>query len=47
VVPAPIGYWEHFLAKPAGPGALPPARGEEGWVTVRWPKGATMHRCAK
>lgn len=47
VVPAPIGYWEHFLAKPAGPGAIPPAKGEEGWVTVRWPKGATKHRCAK
>jgi arylsulfatase A-like enzyme len=47
VVPAPIGYWEHFCAKPAGPGGLPPAPGEEGWLIVRWPRGATKHRCVK
>ena len=45
VVPAPVGYWEHFCAKPNGPGALPPERGREGWLTVRWPMGATKHRC--
>lgn len=45
VVPAPVGYWEHFCAKPAGPGGLPPAKGREGWLTVRWPSGATRHKC--
>lgn len=44
-VPAPVGYWEHFLAKPNGPGALPVALHKEGWLTVRWPAGATKHRC--
>jgi N-sulfoglucosamine sulfohydrolase len=47
VVPAPVGYWEHFCAKPNGPGALPPEKGREGWLTVRWPSGATKHRCGR
>jgi arylsulfatase A-like enzyme len=46
VVPAPPGYWEHFCAKSVGPGRLPPAEGRDAWVTVRWPSGATEHRCA-
>jgi len=46
VVPAPVGYWEHFCAKPMGPGGLPPEKGREEWLTVRWPSGATEHRCA-
>ncbi len=45
VVPAPIGYWEHFLAKPAGPGALPLASPGGPWVTTKWPAGATRHLC--
>ena len=45
VIPAPVGYWEHFCAKPVGPGGLPPERGREEWLTVRWPSGATQHRC--
>ena len=45
VVPAPPGYWEHFCAKSVGPGRLPSARGRDDWVTVRWPPGATEHRC--
>jgi arylsulfatase A-like enzyme len=45
VVPAPLGYWEHFLAKPAGPGALPPAQPGSAWVTTKWPAGATRHVC--
>jgi arylsulfatase A-like enzyme len=45
VVPAPVGYWEHFCAKPVGPGGLPAAEGREEWLTVRWPSGATEHRC--
>jgi arylsulfatase A-like enzyme len=45
VVPAPPGYWEHFCAKSVGPGRLPSAPGRDGWVTVRWPSGATQHRC--
>jgi arylsulfatase A-like enzyme len=45
VVPAPPGYWEHFCAKPNGPGALPPAAGCKEWLTIRWPSGATRHHC--
>lgn len=45
VVSAPIGYWEHFCAKPVGPGGLPCEPGREGWLTVHWPSGATEHRC--
>jgi arylsulfatase A-like enzyme len=45
VVPAPVGYWEHFCAKPVGPGGLPPEKGRDEWLTVRWPSGATEHRC--
>jgi arylsulfatase A-like enzyme len=45
VVPAPPGYWEHFCAKQAGPGAIPPEKGREDLLTVRWPPGATQHRC--
>jgi arylsulfatase A-like enzyme len=47
VVPAPIGYWEHFFAKSVGPGGLPQEPGREGWLTVRWPAVATEHRCVK
>ena len=45
IVPAPIGYWEHFCAKPVGPGGLPCEPGREGWLTVRWPPAATQHCC--
>jgi arylsulfatase A-like enzyme len=46
VVPAPIGYWEHFFAKAVGPGGLPQEPGREaGWLIVRWPSAATEHRC--
>ena len=47
VVPAPVGYWEHFLAKPQGPGALPIAGGNDSWLTIRWPFGATRHDCIR
>ena len=46
-VPAPTGYWEHFMAKSNGPGALPLPRTEEHWLTVRWPFGATEHFCSR
>jgi arylsulfatase A-like enzyme len=46
VVPAPPGYWEHFCAKQNGPGGIPPEKGREDLLTVRWPPGATRHRCA-
>jgi len=45
VVPAPIGYWEHFCAKSVGPGGLPQEPGREEWLTVRWPPAAIQHRC--
>jgi arylsulfatase A-like enzyme len=45
VVPAPMGYWEHFCAKPVGPGGLPSEPGREGWLTMRWPPGAIEHCC--
>jgi arylsulfatase A-like enzyme len=46
-VPAPVGYWEHFMAKPNGPGGLPIRRTEENWLTIRWPFGATEHTCSR
>ena len=45
VVPAPSGYWEHFLAKPSRPGGLPLHEESESWTTTRWPFGATEHDC--
>ena len=47
VVPAPPGYWEHFCAKQNGPGGLPPEKGREDLLTVRWPPGATQHHCVR
>jgi arylsulfatase A-like enzyme len=47
IVPAPVGYWEHFCAKPVGPGGLPSEAGREGWLTVRWPSAAAEHRCVQ
>ena len=41
-IPAPSGYWEHFWAKPVGPGGLPPEQGREVWAVVRRPT-ATLH----
>jgi arylsulfatase A-like enzyme len=45
-VPAPPGYWEHFLGKPVGPGRLPTPPDNEHWLTVKWPPGASRHRCS-
>jgi len=43
-IPAPSGYWEHFWAKPVGPGGLPPEQGREVWSVVRRPAAATPYR---
>jgi arylsulfatase A-like enzyme len=45
IVPAPVGYMEHFLADVTGPGGLPQPSEEENWLTLFWPIGATEHRC--
>lgn len=46
IVPAPVGYWEHFMAKPRGPGGLPLPRDDGNWLTIRWPFGAQEHHCS-
>ena len=47
VMPAPPGYMVHFMSKPNGPGGLPVHEGEEEWFTLRWPPGATQHKCVE
>ena len=44
-VPAPPGYWEHFCAKPNGPGGLPAIKEEPGWRMVRLPGEVVGHNC--
>lgn len=43
VVPAPVGYLEHFLAKPNGPGGF--ISDDPDRVVLKWKKGMTEHAC--
>ena len=43
VIPAPVGYLEHFLAKPNGPGGF--ISDEPDRFVFKWKKGFTEHAC--
>jgi arylsulfatase A-like enzyme len=43
IVPAPVGYLEHFLAKPNGPGGF--ISDDEDRIVLKWKKGFTQHAC--
>ncbi len=43
VVPAPVGYLEHFLAKPNGPGGF--ISDDPDRFVFKWKKGFTEHVC--
>ena len=42
-IPAPVGYLEHFLAKPNGPGGF--ISDDDDRVVMKWKKGFTKHVC--
>jgi arylsulfatase A-like enzyme len=45
-VKAPAGYWEHFWAKPEGPGGFAEKK-NENCFTVKWSGCSVNHKCVK
>jgi arylsulfatase A-like enzyme len=46
-VKAPQGYWEHFWAKPDGPGGFMGNCEQTNYFKVKWPKSGIKHKCPK